>query len=230
MNKEKKMKYKAVFFDLDGTLFDTSKGIYDTFDFVFEKYKKDVDGAVYPSFIGPPVRSTLERFFEKDAAAQAHDVFRAFYSAPEMKFNARLYDGIEMVLKYCRERGFRVYTATSKSEIMSVEITEKFGINEYFDKIYGADASVGRVDKDDVLFYALADSEEKPDECLLIGDTVFDVLGANAAGIDCLAVLYGFGKREELTGENVVGYAASAEEIIDFFEGCEGRGKPPLRA
>jgi phosphoglycolate phosphatase len=214
-------KYKAVFFDLDGTLFDTSGGIYDAFDFVFRAYKKDVDRAVYPSFIGPPIRTTLERFFEKDIAAEAHDVFRAFYSSPNMKFNARLYDDMERVLKYCRNAGLRIYTATSKSEIMSAEIIKKFGIDGYFDRIYGADANVGRVDKDDVLFYALADSGEKADESLLIGDTVFDVLGAKAAGIDCLAVLYGFGKKEEMTGERVVGYASSAEEIIGFFEKAE---------
>jgi phosphoglycolate phosphatase len=211
------MKYKAVFFDLDGTLFDTCAGIYDTFDYVFKSYGKEVDRSAYPSFIGPPVRATLERFFESDKVAEAHGLFRTVYSAPEMKFNAKLYDGIEKVLKYCADAGLRVYTATSKSEILSIEITERFGINVYFDKIYGADANVGRVDKWDVLFYALADSGEKRGECLLIGDTVFDVFGAEAVGIDCLAVLYGFGKKDEMTGEHVVGYAESAEEIIDFL-------------
>ncbi|MDR2091314.1 MAG: HAD hydrolase-like protein [Clostridiales bacterium] len=213
-----KTKYRAVFFDLDGTLFDTSAGIYDTFDRVFKEYGREVDRSLYPSFIGPPVRSSLERFFESGTAAEAHGIFRAFYSSPEMKFNAKLYDGIEDVLKYCKDIGMRVYTATSKSEIMSVEIIEKFGISAYFDRIYGADANAGRVEKADVLSYALAGSKEKLCECLLVGDTVFDVSGAKAAGIDCLAVLYGFGKKEEMTGAHVAGYAESTGDIIKFFE------------
>lgn len=198
------MKYKAVFFDLDGTLFDTSEGIYDTFDYVFKKYLKKVDRAEYPSFIGPPVRRSLERFFSKDEAEAAHDEFRVFYGR-DAKFQAKLYDGIEDVLRLFRAAGLRIYTATSKNQRMSEELLEKFGILEYFDNVYGADFSAGRVEKTDVLRYALADSRENPGEALLIGDTVYDVEGALAVGIDCLAVTYGFGAERDLTGPRVIG-------------------------
>ncbi|MDR1939240.1 MAG: HAD hydrolase-like protein, partial [Clostridiales bacterium] len=87
-----KYKYESVFFDLDGTLFDTSKGIYETFDRVFATRGKTVDKGLYPSFIGPPVSSTLARFFEPGEVAAAHDDFRAYYNS-EAKFKARLYDG-----------------------------------------------------------------------------------------------------------------------------------------
>ncbi|MDR2046968.1 MAG: HAD hydrolase-like protein [Clostridiales bacterium] len=211
------MKYKAVFFDLDGTLFDTSGGVYAAFAHVFGRYGADVDESVYPSFIGPPVRQTLERFFPRERAAEAHDLFRAFYGRPEVKFHAAPYRGIERVLSYCGSVGLRVYTATSKSEIMSREILGKFGMADYFDNVYGADATLGRVKKEDVLAYALNDSGEKPAECLLIGDTSYDADGAKAVGIACLAVTYGFGKKEEIAGEHIIGYAASPFEIEDIL-------------
>ncbi|MDR3264130.1 MAG: HAD hydrolase-like protein [Clostridiales bacterium] len=211
-----KLKYKAVFFDLDGTLFDTSEGIYNTFDYLFVKYGKNVERDIYPSFIGPPVRTSLARFFESGVVDGVHDEFRQYYGSVG-KFQAKLYDGIPDALAFFKASGCRIYTATSKSEIMSVEITRKFGINGYFDRVYGADASVGRVEKEDVLQYALTDSGEDPKECLLIGDTIFDVRGAEHSGIACLAVTYGFGKKEEMTGNCVIGYAASPREVIDMF-------------
>ncbi|MDR1905939.1 MAG: HAD-IA family hydrolase [Clostridiales bacterium] len=210
------MKYKAVFFDLDGTLFDTSAGIYETFDYLFKKHNVRADKSEYRSFIGPPIRLSLERFFDKDTAKDIHDEFRVYYDKYG-KFNAKLYDGMENTLKVCKERGLRIYTATSKNQIMSVEITKKFGIYGYFDIIYGADADAGRVNKEDVLIYALAQSEEDPKECLLIGDTLYDVKGAEAVGMDCLAVLYGFGTPQELCGKSVIGYANGAEDITRFI-------------
>ncbi|MDR1940598.1 MAG: HAD hydrolase-like protein, partial [Clostridiales bacterium] len=127
------------------------------------------------------------------------------------------YDGIEAALAFFKGEKMRIYTATSKSQIMSEELTKKFGIFKYFDKIYGADASVCRVDKADVLRYALADSGENPGSGLLIGDTPYDAEGAELVGMDCLAVTYGFGRREDMTGGRVVGYAANAAEIISVF-------------
>ncbi|MDR3293396.1 MAG: HAD hydrolase-like protein [Clostridiales bacterium] len=211
------MKYKAIFFDVDGTLFDTSEGIYDTFKYVFKRFGIDAESSD-PSFIGPPISTTLERFFEGVTLDEARIAFREHYDK-NGKFCAKLYDGIECVLAILKADGKRIYTATSKSEAISEELARKFGIHRYFDRILGADYAAGRVEKDEVLRYALNVSGEKPTDCLLIGDTRFDVQGAETVGIDCLCAAYGFGKRSELKGNRVVGIVDSASDIIKFLRG-----------
>ena len=44
-----------------------------------------------------------------------------------------------------------------------------------------------------------------------------DVLGARKAGLDCVAVSYGYGTEEELAASQPLQIVASAEEILDFF-------------
>jgi phosphoglycolate phosphatase len=211
------MKYKAIFFDVDGTLFDTSGGIYNTFKYVFERFGADAESA-NPSFIGPPISTTLECFFEGATLDEARIAFREHYDK-NGKFCARLYDGIESVLAILKADGKRIYTATSKSEVMSEELTRRFGIYRYFDRIFGSNEAAGRVGKEEVLRYALGVSGESPGDCLLIGDTRFDVQGAETVGIDCLCAAYGFGKRSEFKGKRVVGIVDSAPEIIKFLRG-----------
>ena len=53
---------------------------------------------------------------------------------------------------------------------------------------------------------------------ILVGDREYDVLGAREAGLDCLAVSYGYGSVEELTKAGPLKIAGSAEEVLDFFE------------
>ncbi len=60
--------------------------------------------------------------------------------------------------------------------------------------------------------------ENHRDQVILVGDREYDVLGAREAGLDCLAVSYGYGSVEELTKAGPLKIAGSAEEVLDFFE------------
>ena len=72
---------------------------------------------------------------------------------------------------------------------------------ELFDFVGGSDlAEKDRVNKVDIINYVL-DSEGLADrkaECVMVGDTHFDMEGAAKAGLDTIGVLYGFGSRESL--------------------------------
>ena len=52
---------------------------------------------------------------------------------------------------------------------------------------------------------------------IMVGDKEHDVLGARKAGLDCVAVSYGYGTEEELVASQPLQIVASAEEILDFF-------------
>ena len=196
-------KYQYVLFDFDGTIFDTSEGIYKAFDKVAEYYNLDVpDKSVYDTMIGPPLRESFSRVFKfsEEKLSEAMEVYRKYYSASGM-FEVRAYDGIVPLIKSLREAGKIVCVATSKPEVFAKQILERQNMLDLFDFVAGSDINEAkRVNKVDIIRHVLKslDIEDKKDECVLIGDTRFDVAGAKAAGIDCIGILYGFGTRQEL--------------------------------
>ena len=196
-------KYQYVLFDFDGTIFDTSKGIYKSFDKVVEYYNLDVpDKSVYDTMIGPPLRESFSRVFKlpEEKLVEAMGVYRKYYSASGM-FEVQVYDGVIPLIKSLHEAGKIVCVATSKPEIYAKQILERQNMLDLFDFVAGSDMEESkRVNKVDVIRYVLKslNIEDKKNECVLIGDTHFDVVGAKAAGIDCIGILYGFGTRQEL--------------------------------
>lgn len=62
----------------------------------------------------------------------------------------------------------------------------------------------------DMVLKTLADNALRPDEAVVVGDTVFDIQMAHNAGVRAVGVTYGNGSRSELE-------AAGAEYVIDEF-------------
>ena len=60
--------------------------------------------------------------------------------------------------------------------------------------------------------------KKKPDECVLIGDTKFDAIGAAKLGMECIGVSYGYGTKEELAAEGAVTVLSSMKEVERYLE------------
>lgn len=54
-------------------------------------------------------------------------------------------------------------------------------------------------------------------ECVMIGDTKFDIKGASEAGVDSIAVTYGYGKVEEMKEAGATYIADSAQAVAGFL-------------
>ena len=193
--------FDHIFFDFDGTIMDTSPGIYDSFDRVIAHYKLDYPRSEYARMIRPPLRESFGNILNlpESEIRNAIKVYRDYYSTEGM-YNARLYDGVVELIENLRKSGKKIYTATSKPELFTRRILEKYELDHLFDFIGGSDLEErGRVEKKDVVEYVvntrkLSDNKEK---CILIGDRKYDVVGAHEAGIKCAGILWGFGSREE---------------------------------
>ena len=195
--------YNYIFFDFDGTLFDTSEGVFKSFDRVAEHYHIELaDKSIYNTMIGPPLRESFTRVFhfKEEELAPAMAVYRDYYQKQGM-FEVRAYDGITDCIKALRAAGKKVYVATSKPEVYARQILEKQGMLDLFDFVGGSDlAEKDRVNKVDIINYVLESEglSYRKAECVMVGDTHFDMDGAAKAGLDTIGVLYGFGSRESL--------------------------------
>ena len=124
-----------------------------------------------------------------------------------------MYDGIPALLGTLQERGLQILLATSKPEEFAKRILDRFALAPYFTAVYGATMDGSRVEKEDVIRYALESSALSPEECLMVGDRRFDVEGAACAGVSAIAVTWGYGSREELIEARPLSLAEHPEDL-----------------
>ena len=192
---------KNYFFDLDGTLTDSAEGIINSVIYALATYgieEKDRDALT--SFVGPPLGEALmNRYgFSKEKAEEAVSRFRVRFSSIGIFENA-LYEGITEVLAGLKERGDRVILATSKPEVFACRILDHFDLTRFFDFICGADIENNcRLEKEEVLLYALEISASDPSQSYMIGDRKYDMEAGRKLGLSTVGVLYGYGTRDEL--------------------------------
>ncbi|MBO5873347.1 MAG: HAD family hydrolase [Clostridia bacterium] len=210
-------KYSTVLFDLDGTITDPAEGITNSVAYALQKYGIRVeDKTELYTFIGPPLYESFMRYygFSAEEAYRAVDYYREYYSDKGI-FECRLYDGIEGLLKKLKQGGKKVVLATSKPEFFAEKILKHFGIFDLFDIVAGATMDSSRVEKADVILYALkkANVFDKA-TTVMIGDREFDIKGAKANSLKSIGVTFGYGSREELE-------KAAADQIAESVEDIE---------
>ena len=208
------MTQKAIFFDLDGTLTDSGEGIINCAIFALEHF-----GLPVPSreemrvFVGPPLDQTFIKFgVPADQAQEAIRIFRTRY-VPIGKFENAPYAGIHEALKVLKDQGHRLFVATSKPEVMALEVMDRFGLSPFFEKICGATLDGTRSHKSDVISYLLQQVGDIS-KAIMVGDTEFDVIGAAAHGIPTIGVSWGYGEVAAMEQAGAVAIAHNMEELI----------------
>ena len=208
-------------FDLDGTLTDPMVGITSSVQYALEKfgihvkYLKDLI-----PFIGPPLDDSFQEFYglSKEDAGKAVEYYRERYSTTGIFENCP-YPGVEKLLQELRRKKYLLAVASSKPEYYVKQILDYFNLTEYFDEIVGSEMNGARTNKTEVIEETLKrlGLDHHRERVIMVGDKEHDVLGARKAGLDCVAVSYGYGTEEELAASQPLQIVASAEEILDFF-------------
>lgn len=218
------MKYKYIFFDLDGTISDSGPGIIKSAAYALEKFGIiETDEKKLGRFVGPALIDSFQEFYglTEEQARQGVIYYRERYK-PIGLYENTVYPGIEELLKKLKADGYMIVVATSKPEVMAVDVLKYFKLADYFDLIAGATLDETRLKKSQVLEYAIEKCGiTDTSEILMVGDRNFDVLGAAAFDIKCLGVLYGYGSEEELLTAGAVSLANTPEEIYQYIKNCE---------
>ena len=209
--------YKAVLFDLDGTITDSATGILNSVSYALKKYNIVIeDEEELNKFVGPPLQESFMRFcgFSPEETVKAVEYFREYYRDRGMYEN-KLYDGIPAVLKELSDAGNTIILATSKAELFAVQILRHFQIDKYFDFIGGATMDGARSKKSDVIAYVLKQCNVTDiSSAVMVGDREQDIFGAKEIGIDSIGVLYGYGSRKELQDAGATYIADNVQDII----------------
>lgn len=185
----------AIFFDLDGTLVDSSIGIHNGFTYTFEQLGvPSPDAKTIRSFMGPPLETSFSSCLPADQIELAIQLYRSYYKEKGV-YEAQLFPQIKDLLTELAQQ-YPLYITTTKNTPTAVHMTSNFGIDHFFDGIFGS--SLQALHKADVIRQALTAHHLAPETVVIIGDTKYDMIGAQETGIKKLAVTWGFGDVEDL--------------------------------
>jgi len=181
---------KCIVFDMDGTLTQTNQLIYDSFNYIAQKYA----GRTYTipeihAMFGPPEEEALLAIVRPDQIDEAMTDYLAFYRMNHNRL-ARLYPGIEDILSYAKECGKYLALFTGKGSHTAGITLQEFNIEKYFDFVVSGNDVVNRKPSAEGLRKIMEHFALQPNEVLMVGDAVPDVKAAHEVGVKIAAVVW----------------------------------------
>lgn len=187
-------RYQAVIFDWDGTLADSLQGIVSALreaaiamdlPVQTEQQMRDIVGLGLPEAI-------LALYPQLTHVADQHK-FRQLYSESFLRNQtafAPFFAGVAEGIAALRANGVQVAIATGKSRAGLDRALAAMQVRHWFDLTRCADETASKPDPL-MLQQLLTELQLSPTQCVMVGDTEFDLQMANALSMDAIAVSYG---------------------------------------
>ncbi len=208
-----------IIFDWDGTLMDSSDTIVRCFvASANEMALPEPDPDQVKRYIGLSLEESFYRLYpgsNPDMISQLIDGYRENWlslDSSEMSF----FDGVGSGLKQLEGAGYLLAIATGKSRRGLDRVLIESGINDLFVTSRCADESRSKPHPQmllDILDYTGMNT----DQCIMVGDTTFDLEMAKSAGIHGMGVGYGSHPTEELSTLTHHPIAMNFPQLVRFF-------------
>ncbi len=215
------MKYKAIIWDMDGTILDTLSDLHDSVNHMlvsngygertFDETRRSVGNGIrrlvalsVPEGENNP---DFERLFGE---------FREYYSA-HSRVKTLPYEGIGETLDALKKLGVKMAVVSNKIDEAVKELAREF--YPQMDFALGEKEGVPIKPAPDMVETALSFLGTEKCEAVYIGDSEVDVLTARNSGLDCISVLWGFRTKEELIENGASVFAEKPQDIIDIIGG-----------
>lgn len=197
------MKFKAVIFDLDGTLVNSLHDIADSMNTVLKNHDYPTHSYdEHQSFIGSGIRSLVSKSLplthnnEKQIDSCFHSMIEVYRDNCTHK--TKPYDGIIELLDSLKSRDIKLSVLSNKADALTKKITSSLFPN-YFDPVIGLSNEAHKKPNPFVAVEISKTLGIKPEEIIYIGDTGIDMQTANNANMFAVGVLWGYRPKEELT-------------------------------
>ena len=218
------MAYRAVLFDLDGTLLDSIADLADAMNAALAAHGLPPRPVVaeHKTMVGDGVAAYILRALpagKRDDAALVAKVtadYRAAYAA-RWRNQTRPYEGVADLLDRLAGLGIRLAVLSNKPEDTTRATVEAFLGLERFDVVRGALDGVPLKPDPRSAVRIAAEMDLTPAEFLYVGDTATDMKTANAAGMFAVGALWGFRGIEELHGAGARALIERPAELLDLL-------------
>lgn len=215
---------KAIIFDLDGTLIDSSPSILKCFGRVLDDFGLTPLVPLSSSLIGPPLRQTLVNLTGNTDNAfldRLIDGFKNCYDTEGYK-ETRAYDGVDAMLAQLADQGVPMAIATNKRRTPTLKIIEYLGWERYFRIVGTLDTPTpSYADKAAMLSSLLDQLSVSAAAALFIGDKLEDGEAAKTNSMPFFAAGWGYGEWDEANStEQEWLYFATPEAMRKYIQFC----------
>jgi phosphoglycolate phosphatase len=209
---------RLAIFDCDGTLIDSQHSIVESMQGAFDAVSLPCPSrAQVLSIVGLSLPEAMARLLPEAETAFHHEIAEHYKQAFHRlrlagALNEPLYDGIADLLDQLDEAGWLLAVATGKSDRGLALALEHHGLTGRFISLQTADRHPSKPHPS-MIITALGDAAAEPVNAVMIGDTSFDMLMGQAAGVRALGVGWGYHKPDELFASGASSVAMDSAEL-----------------
>ncbi|MBR0351589.1 MAG: HAD-IA family hydrolase [Oscillospiraceae bacterium] len=212
------MRYKAVLFDLDGTVMNTIEDLHDSVNASLSRFgMPEISLGDTMRFIGNGARRLIEQAVPAGTDGELLEQVLKYYVnyyQDHCMIKTAPYDGITELMRRLKDAGLRQVIISNKPNGATGEIADRYfkGLAEF---AIGEKEGLRRKPWPDMVDAAVGRLGLTKEECVLVGDSEVDCITARNAGVDCISVLWGFRDKETLIGAGAAAFAGTPEELGD---------------
>ena len=214
--------YKAVIFDLDGTLFDTLPDIQAVLNSTLEKFNLPMlDREQVMRYIGGGARELIRLAIGEENGYRLDEILACYRKEYEKNDGSlsKFFDGEEAVLSELKEKNVKLAVFTNKPHAVALSTNERYFKSYSLDYILGQTDNLPLKPSPEGVQKILKILGVKARDCLFVGDGETDVLTAKNADLDCVAVLWGYRNKEQLKSVGATRFASTFEELKNIILG-----------
>lgn len=215
------MKYKAVIFDMDGTILNTLEDLKNATNYALKQYNMPEHTIEeVRMFVGNGIPKLIERAVpagtDPSTYSQVLKTFMEYYSVHNNDSTCA-YPGIQNLVTELKKLGVKTAVSTNKADGPAQDLGQKY-FDDVFDLIVGAQEGINvKPSPDSVNLILKKFGIEKKDACY-IGDSDVDLMTAKNSKLDFIGVDWGFRGRAFLEEHGAKVIVSTAEEILKLVK------------
>lgn len=209
------MKKKLIIFDVDGTVWDSERDVFLAFNHTLETNAGFViTKEEFQELAGLSLGTMFEKVLPEDKKHLNKEYEKAYkqYYIDEGHYTDAtiLFEGVKETIDFFKDKGLFMAVASSKPKRILDKMVSYFEL-EGFNYVLGTEESDFKHKPDpQIVNYIMDQLGVEAEDAVIVGDSKSDILCGKNAGIDTIAVTYGYDKKENLI-------SLSPTYVIDEF-------------
>lgn len=209
------MALNTVIFDFDGTIADTNSLIINSWQHTYMERtgKPGNEEDIIRSF-GEPLAITMKKVFPQFDVNESIEIYRS-YQVGQFEKQIRPFPGMVETVRNLKTGGYKVAVVTSRLRNTTLHGLNCFGIANDFDVIVSCEDTDKHKPNPEPVLMALDRLSAKPEEAVMVGDSMFDICCAHNAGVQAALVGWALAVTEQdMQGKDRPEYVLKAAKDI----------------